>query len=125
MIRAEEIKEEMKPITMQALSNRYRVCWKTLNRLEQGESLKPKHMTPEEIDQAVSDLRRYRTLEAMHETREEIARDLGVLKYGTVFYHWMKEYRDGKPDTIEYDDPVVSFLTMPSVVRNPVRGFYY
>ena len=127
MIRAEEILEEMKPITMHALTKRYKVCWKTLTRMERGEQLCPKNMTAREVDQALSDLRKCRELEKLFETRQQIADNMGIENYKTKFEYWIKDYRDRKKalDRFEYHDPAVEFLTMPTVVRNPVQCFYY
>lgn len=123
MLRAEAIKEQMRPISPQALSKQYRTCWKTLAKLERGEDVN----LPEQDKRDILDaLKRYRALEAQHETRQEIAADLGVQYNNSNMYFWLKEARTPEPETVEHAGPVARFLLAPAVMDRPQgrQGYY-
>lgn len=126
MLRAEAIKEEMRPISPQALLEQYRTCWKTLAKLERGETVRAVNLTEQDKQQVLEALKRYRVLESQLETRQQIAADLGVQYNNSNMYFWLKEAREPKAESVKRCGPVERFLLAPAITSRPrARHGYY
>ena len=111
MARANSIMAEMATISPHYLAKVYRTCDKKLVELAKGMNVRPKYMTAEDKAEAIEKIRRYRYLQTQLETRDGIAKDLGVSRY--YLDVWNREANgviEAKEELL--DSGAVRFLTM-------------
>ena len=135
-LHGQALRHQMQGKSPRALELKYGMDRKTMRRVAKGyvPSATNSKRTPEELDLIMSEYKAYMRLreEWLEYTTDAIALRYGITK-STVHRYGKGDFgmqdSPNMPSTVDPDllvpNGVERFLTMPSVVRNPVQGFYY
>lgn len=135
-LHGQALRHQMQGKSPGALERKYGMDRKTMRRVANGyvPSATNSKRTPEELAVIIGEYKAYMKLreEWLEYTTDAIALRYGITK-STVHRYGNGDFgMQNSPNMPRTVDPellvsnsVERFLTMPSVVRNPVQGFYY